>query len=308
MTRAPVLLGALVLAAGALAGCGLGAGDTQAGPDARVSVTRDFGHHRLGASGSHRVRDDETVLRLLRADHSVKTRYGGGFVQSIDGLAGNGPAGGSDWFYYLDGVLSDTGASEQSVHPGDVLQWDYRYYRAAPNVRAIVGAFPRPLAGGSAVRLACERAAAAACRAARRALARAGVRTAVGSLATADSGSAPRVVVARWSAAQRLSAARVIERGSRVSGVFARYDRGGRSLQLLDAHGQPAGQQGPGAGLVAAFAPPGEQPLWLVTGGDEAGVRRAAGALDRRALADAFAVAVTPGGRVIRLPAGGSGR
>ena len=45
------------------------------------------------------MREDQTVMRLLRSEFDVDTRFGGRFVQSIDGLKGAGadrpPATGS---------------------------------------------------------------------------------------------------------------------------------------------------------------------------------------------------------------------
>ena len=70
-------------------GCGLGAGEEQEG-GAELRVTRDFGHEELGSARSTRVREDQTVMRLLRSEFDVETRFGGRFVQSIDGLEGRG--------------------------------------------------------------------------------------------------------------------------------------------------------------------------------------------------------------------------
>jgi hypothetical protein len=305
---ARALLGLMALGALLPAGCGLGSGDTQKGADATLSVTRDFGRRQLAPVRAGSVREDETVLRQLRTTGTVKTRYGGGFVQSIDGLGGGGADGGSDWFYYVNGLLGGNGASERSLHPGDAVQWDYRYWRAGPDVRAIVGAFPRPLTVGSAqVRVACETPSGPACRRVARILDRAGARAVRGGLDGARTGSGPRVVVARWTAARRVTALRPIERGPRRSGVFARYRPDGAQLTLLDERGARVRTEGPGTGLVAALAPPGQPPLWLVIGGDDRGVQRAAGALDRRVLRNAFAVAVGPGRRTVRLPLVGGG-
>jgi hypothetical protein len=297
-----------VVASGAVAfaGCGLGAGKTQKGGDATLSVTRDFGREQLAPGQAHPVRENETVLRQLRTAGAVKTRYGGGFVQSIDGLGGGGRA---DWFYYVNGMLGDRGAGESELHPGDAVQWDHRYWRAG-DVRAIVGAFPRPLADGSgtSVRVACSAPSGSACRRVVRTLRRAGARVVPSGLRGATSGSSPRVVVAPWTAARSVAALRVIERGPRRSGVFARYRPDGGQLSLLDQRGARVRSQGADTGLVAALGPPGQPPLWVVTGGNERGVARAAGALQPRLLRNAFAVAVGPGRHgVVRLPLPGNG-
>jgi hypothetical protein len=88
--------------------------------------------------------------------------------------------------------------------------------------------------------------------------------------------------------------------------VFARFSADGRSLTLLDPLGHPALNAPAGSGLVAATAQQGSQPVWVITGLDDAGVDAAAQALDPSALRNAFAVAVTPSARM-RLPVIGGG-
>ena len=96
MTRAAVIALALGLLVAA-SGCGLGAGDEPAGT--KLTITRDFGAHRLRELDAPKVGGDETVMRLLQRNAKVSTRYGGGFVQSIDGLAaGRSDGHPFDWF------------------------------------------------------------------------------------------------------------------------------------------------------------------------------------------------------------------
>src|SRR5436190_1461066 len=84
------LLAALALAVAA-AGCGIGAGKTPSG--VQLTVTSDFGAVALGSWSAPRVHGEETVMSLLTRNAKVATRYGGGFVQSIDGVAGGRAAG-----------------------------------------------------------------------------------------------------------------------------------------------------------------------------------------------------------------------
>lgn len=297
--RAVCLTLALILA-GATTGCGVGPGAERDG-GAELRVTRDFGTELLTADRVKKVRQDQTVMRLLRSGNEVKTRYGGRFVQAIDGIEGGGASGFADWFFYVNGLEADVGAAEYELSPGDVVQWDYRNWRDTMDVRAIVGAFPEPFANGLEgkrfpTRVECEDAEARACRSVKSTLRRAGVPATGAALGVSGNQNVIRVVVARWRRVRELPSARRVEQGPRKSGVFARFTGEGRSLELLDERGQAVRTAPAGYGLVAALRPSDTELLWLVTGVDGAGVDRAAGALNGRSLRDAFAVAVGPRG------------
>src|SRR5215210_6535759 len=105
-------------AALATAGCGLGAGESVG--RAELRVTRDFGATEVVEPASEEVSESDTVLRLLDRGAEVATRYGGGFVQSIDGIEG-GRADGRmvDWFYSVNGVEPALGAGEYDLGDGD---------------------------------------------------------------------------------------------------------------------------------------------------------------------------------------------
>ncbi|MGI8845497.1 MAG: DUF4430 domain-containing protein [Thermoleophilaceae bacterium] len=304
-TRALCLV--LTVAAIFVAGCGLGAGAEQKGKGVKLSVTRDFGEERLSSKTTGSVKQDQTVMRLLRSSNTVKTRYGGGFVQSIDGLAGTGSGGAHDWFYYVNGILADKGAAEHKVRPGDTVQWDYRYRRSVPDVKAIVGAFPEPFVNGLdgrrfPVRVECQTPDSAPCKQVKETLSKAGAAASGATLGAQGAQKVARVVVADWKTARQLPTLRAIEQGPKRSGVFARFAGGGSRLDLLDDHGRTVRTEGPDTGLVAALRPTDLTLTWVVTGGSAKGVGRAAAAFDARSLRDAFAVAA-PGGQLTRLPA-----
>ncbi len=299
----PVAMAAL---AAALAGCGVGPGDEREGSGATLRVTRDFGAQVLSSHTIDKVREDQTVMRLLRAENDVKTRYGGNFVQSIDGLAGRGQSGFADWFFFVNGIGSGKGAAEYELNPGDVVQWDYRNWRGAMDVQATVGAFPEPFLHGTEgrrfpTRVECEDASSGACEQVKDTLDEAGVPATGAALGATGNQQVARVVVARWARARQLPTVRALEDEPGRSGVFARFRDGGRTVELLDERGDVAATGGPDTGIVAARRPSDTELVWVITGGDQRGVDAAVKAFDADTLRDAFAVAATPGGPQ-RLP------
>ncbi len=310
--RRLALLGLVLCTVALASGCGLGAGEEQAGAGARVVVTRDFGHRQLGVAREQTLREDQTVMRMLQSDFDVETRFGGGFVQSIEGVAGQGAGGQRDWFYFVNGVEAEVGAADYELSPGDRVQWDYRDWKAADRVPAIVGAYPEPLRSGwegkrRPVRVECEDADSPACKRVLDRLRDAGVAASGASLGAPYTETIIRVIVGRWQALRQ--SVSQLEDDPERSGVFARFAADGRSFDLLDAAGEPvrAVEPGDGTGLVAALFPREDQLAWVITGLDDAGVDAAAQALDARSLRDAFAIAASGDGEVQKLPLAGGG-
>jgi Domain of unknown function (DUF4430) len=124
-----------------LAGCG---GSREAEGSATLWVTRDEGS-RVLYEGS--VPAGLTVLQALDRHADVETRYGGRFVQSVDGLEGS-LTDGRDWFYFVNGVAADRSAVEYRLRDGEVAWWDFRAWRGEREVDVVVGAFPEPLVHG----------------------------------------------------------------------------------------------------------------------------------------------------------------
>jgi len=304
--RFACLLAVLATAAASVVGCGLGPGDEQGGKGASLRVTRDFGRETLSQATTAKVREDQTVMRFLSANNDVKTRFGGGFVQAIDGLVGGGASQTRDWFFYVNGIEADRGAADYELSPGDVVQWDHRDWRETMDVRAIVGAFPEPFLHGLdgkrfPVRVECEDTESDACRGVKEILVEAGVPATGATLGAPGNQNVIRVVVATWNSARGLNTARVIEAGPRKSGVFARFAEEGERLELLDFDGEVVRTGGSDSGLIAALRPTDKEFLWLVTGVSEQGVDSAAAAFGAASLRDAFAVAVE-GETVSKLP------
>ena len=130
----------------AAAGCGLGPGKDQG--DVALTVTRDYGGQVL-LQKTDSIHESDTAFRVLDRSADVTTRYGGGFVQSIDGLAGSQSGGrSSDWFFYVNGIESPIGSAQFDLSGGDRIWWDYRDWTAAMRVPAVVGSWPEPFVHG----------------------------------------------------------------------------------------------------------------------------------------------------------------
>jgi hypothetical protein len=311
---------AIALLAGALAatGCGLGPGGGVGG--VRLTVTRDYGTEPMLEKAVGGVTESDTVMRVLDRSAEISTRYGGGFVQSIDGLEAAERFGrSSDWFFYVNGVESTVGAADYRLRGGEAIWWDYRDWTAALQVPAVVGSWPEPFSGGyegkrRPVAVDCL-GGGAACAEVRRRLEAAGAAVTpadgpisgdIGSFAARRrswAGGGIRVLVGPWAQVRADPAAAQIEEGPQASGVFADFTRrrGGFELQGLDEEGRPARELGAAAGLVAATRRYEAPPVWVVTGATAAGAKAAAGLLDSADLRDHYAVA-TEGGGEIPLP------
>jgi hypothetical protein len=301
--RTAFVLAVLALACG---GCGLGAG-----PGTRavtLTVTRGFGSHQVAQIGKPRVPGSETVMRMLERSFHITTRYGGGFVQSIDGL---GPAAlESDWFYYVNGILAPKGAAGTAVHAGDHIWWDLHDYSATQTIPAVVGSFPEPFVNGVGgkrypVTIECASDVNAACKRVTAAMNAAHVPAAPQLLGTGSGTDTLGIVVGTWSDIRSQVGAQLVAYGPGASGVYARFVHNGSDLALLNARGHIARTLGGGAGLVAATGDQSSVPTWMITGTDVAGVNAAAHALTAQALHNHFALAVD-GSTELPVPLQGS--
>lgn len=301
--RGTAIATALLLAALAIAGCGLGPGKDVGGVE--LTVTREFGARPV-LEDSLEANESDTVMRVLEGSASIETRYGGGYVKSIEGTAETSRGGDPyDWFFFVDGVESPVGAAEYPLKGGERIWWDFRDWKATNHVPAVVGSWPAPFTDGyegesHPVAVEClGDGVEAACEEVEAALAGEGVKPAKGS-----PDGAIRVLVGPWSALRSDSTAAQLERGPAVSGVYAEFEpgEGGYRLVGLDADGDAARRFGPDAGLVAATRELEGPPVWLVSGLTAAGVEAAADALNAGDLRDHYAVASEGGAGIAPLP------
>ena len=309
-------IGAAFGLAALIAGCGFGPGPSSKGT-ASLTVTSDYGSRVMVQATDSDPSESDTVIRLLDRSADITTRYGGGFVQSIDGLAGAESGGRrSDWFFYVNGVESPVGAADVRVHAGDRIWWDYRDWSGAMRVPAVVGSWPQPFTGasgaggGRSVPVECL-GGGAACASAADALRSAGARPMIDRGISSDGPGVSTIVVGPWARVRKDPAVDGLRGGPAENGVFAHFKgpRGGAyHLVALDSTAAPARDLGPRAGLVAALRRGDGPATWIVTGSAPPAVRAAADQLDEGSLRDRYALAALPGDRAVALPlASGAG-
>jgi hypothetical protein len=290
----PVIAATMVVA---VTGCGLGPGRRTG--DVSLTVTRDFGASTVASITRRQVPGSETVMRMLERSLQVGTRYGGGFVESIDGFSGDSSR--HDWFYYVNGIEAPAGGASTAVHHGDRIWWDLHDWSATGSVPAVVGSYPEPFVHGTGGKrlptvLECAPDVSAACARVSSDLSAAGVPVATQLLGGGSGSDSLAVLVGTWSDLHGVIAAELVARGPGASGVYARFTGpGGRSLELLDPVGTVVRTLGAGAGLIAATDDRRSEPTWMITGTDAGGVSAAAGALTPARLRDHFALAVQAG-------------
>jgi Domain of unknown function (DUF4430) len=294
-------LALLLCVAAAVTGCGFGEGESTG--EVTLTVTRDFGSEPLHEGvDEETATEGDTVMRVLQGAYDVKTRYGGGFVQEIDGLAGGRVEGRrADWFYYVNGIEAPIGAAERTLSAGERVWWDHHQWEAAQRIPAVVGSFPEPFATGLEgkrfpVRLVCAGDAERSCDEVTTRLTRAGVDSVSRSVMEQSGGEEVlRVIVGRWTDVRQDAVVRRLERGPGATGVFAQPTSTGDAIVVLGPDGRPARTLRAGAGLVAATSEEGMAPTWVVTGTDEVGLAAAAAALTEERLTQHFALAIERG-------------
>ncbi len=301
--QTPIRSAALGLAAAlALTGCGLETALSTGGT--KLTLTRAFGSDAISTRAQRGVPAGETLTGMLRRAYAVRTRPGG----EIDAIAGMAASSGLVWNVWVNGIAPATKPRKTAVNHGDHVWWDLHSSAATASVPAVVGAYPEPFTTGSGGRrlpteLACAADVGRACAVVSRALRAIGVKAA-DQLVGADSGAdSLAVIVGTFRDLRGLIALELIQAGPTQSGVFARFGgRDGSALELDDPAGQVVQTATGDAGLVAATEQPGlDEPAWLITGTDPAGVAAAAAALTPARLHDHLALAIVAG-RELPLP------
>lgn len=243
-----------------------------------ISLTRDFGDTAL----DHReveLQPGWSLMDYMQSEYQVTTGFGGGFITGIEGLeSASGAEGNFDWFFFVNGAVAMIGADQLKPAPSDVVWWDYHRWADAASPTAVIGCYPQPFVNREVIILAnpayqemvedCQRALTAQ---------GAGpvtvVKLAKGS-AHLNRPEAPVIVIGTWSELEKITYF------SKWNQAFARNGSGihfiDHGVELLAADGKVRQTMGEGTGVIVASSTGQEDnPLWLVAGVDEQGVKEA---------------------------------
>jgi hypothetical protein len=299
---------AAALAAMTLAGCGIGVNGNRTSKRVSVRVTTAFGSHTVGTGSLASFPSADTVMNFTKHFFPVTTSDGGGFVDSIKGQADD-ESKKLDWFYYVNGIEAPLGAAATSLHSGDHVWWDLHDWHAAQDVPAVVGSYPEPFLSGSGGQsyptvVTCGPGFTKACQTVTKSLGGSGVKVSFQGLGTGSGSDSLALLVGTFNQLQGVIASELLKAGPGDSGVYAQFvGPHGQVLEVDNPAGDVVGTYHGSVGLIAAIEQEGlNEPVWLVTGTDQAGVNAAAAALTPAKLADHFAVAVLPSGKILPLP------
>jgi hypothetical protein len=258
----------------------------------RLVATRNFGQELI-LDEAVKIADKTSALDALKKVATVETEYGGGFVNGINDIRSGYTGGQSakeDWFLYINGILSNVGALDYSLHPGDVEHWDFHNWSFQMLTPATVGAFPESFRYGyggrvSPTLIVCSDSLREVAENLERQLIQLGViDTGVrgyGDLSENDRQASNLLLLGTPD--DELIAE--LNQNWRRLGFFAFIEDGG--IVALNAEGGIAGRYGTGAGLIQATQNPWnpmgigacQNVVWVVTGTDEVAVKEAAAVL-----------------------------
>jgi hypothetical protein len=287
-------------------------GEAGEGIDVRVVATEDFGARAL-LNEEIRVPSGTSAMEALLRIAEVETRYGGGFVNAINGVRSQFPTK-DDWFIYVNGISINKGAGEYTLRDGDVVQFDLHDWHFRMFIPAIIGGFPasllrgyegqvRPtvIVYGEGLRDSAERL--------RNGLGELGLTEvsiqSVDNLSKSDKQRSNLAVIAT----EECSLVSELNRAWDRLGFFVHIEDG--IMAVYDSTGESITEYEAGSGVIQSTQSPWnpkgigvcENVVWMISGTDEAGVRSAVDALidQHESFQFAFA-AVIAEGQAIRVP------
>ncbi|MEE8373471.1 MAG: DUF4430 domain-containing protein [Dehalococcoidia bacterium] len=286
----------------------------EAGTDigVRVVATGDFGAELL-LDEAVRVSPGTSAMQALKQVADVETRYGGRFVNGINGLRSQFPAK-DDWFIYINGISINKGAPDYSLRDGDIVHFDLHDWHFRMFIPAIIGDFPGSLLHGYEGKVrptvivyddGLEQSARDLETSFRElGLTEVSTRSA-GELAESDKQRSNLMLIGTMDSVLMSELNRAWDR----LGFFVHF--GDSTMTVFDSKGELTAEYGAGSGVIQATQSPWnpkgigvcENVVWMISGTDRAGARSAVDALINQydKFLYAFA-AVIDGGDVVTVP------
>jgi len=120
--------------------------DTEGKYPINLIATEVFGRSKI-IDEEVLIESGESVIDAIKKVATVTTTYGGGYLESINGIKSNFNTK-NDWFYYINGMLASVGASMYKPHEGDIVHWDFHDWSSDRIITAIIGNYPEPFLHG----------------------------------------------------------------------------------------------------------------------------------------------------------------
>jgi hypothetical protein len=315
--RSLVLIAAFLIATATLCACSTQPSEKEAGVlTVRVVATQNFGQELI-FDETLEVLPGTSAMSALTKVAEVETAYGGGFVNAINGVRSGFTEGQSmktDWFIYVNGIRSNTGALDYELRDGDTQHWDFHDWSFHHFIPAIMGDFPEPFRNGyrgktsSTIIVYADRLKEDAENLERR-LIRLGVSNVstkrTGELSENEKESSNLILLGTM---DNMFISELNQNWKRL-GFFTYFENG--NLVVLDAEGEIAAKYDSGVGLIQATQNPWnpngigacENVVWMVSGTDEAGVKGALDALVNHHIELQYAcAAIVANGEIIKVP------
>ena len=88
-------------------------------------ITTDYGKIIILNETTIEVPRYYNIKDALNRIAEVEYEYGGGFVNSINGIASQFPDAYVDWFFFVNGIMSNVGILDYNLVDGDIIYFDY---------------------------------------------------------------------------------------------------------------------------------------------------------------------------------------
>jgi hypothetical protein len=245
-----------------------------------INLTRDFGEIALD-SREVELQSEWSLMEYMQREYQVTTGYGGSFITGLNELESTaGDEGNFDWFFFVNGAVASVGADQLKPVPADVVWWDYHRWSDAASPSAVIGCYPQPFVNRTAIILANSSYQEVAEECQRALTAQGALQVEIVDLAEGgiqlDKPEAPVIVIGTWSELQGNTYISKWNQAFARNGSSIHFTAGG--IELLSVDGKVQKTLGEGTGVIVATAQGlgDNNPLWLVAGVDDQGVKEAA--------------------------------